>query len=160
METGETRQLLQALKDAMSGHHAHIDFDAAIDDFPPDLRGIRPPGAPHTPWQLLEHMRIAQWDILEFSRDAKHRSPKWPDGYWPKTEAPPSDEAWDKSVAAFRRDRAEMIVFLDEGSENLFKRFPHGDGQTALREVLLIANHNSYHLGQLVFLKKLLSAAA
>jgi hypothetical protein len=160
MNSGEARQLLQQLKDAMSGHHAHLDFDAAVDDFPSKLRGVKPVGAPHTAWEILEHMRIAQWDILEFSRHAKHKSPKWPDGYWPSSEAPPNDEAWDKSIAAFHRDHAEMMALLDQEQGNLFERLPHGDGQTLLREALLIGSHNSYHLGQLELLKKLLTCAA
>jgi hypothetical protein len=105
-------------------------------------------------------MRIAQWDILEFSRDPKHKSPKWPSGYWPGNEVPPSDEAWDKSIEAFRRDHAEMIALLEKEHSSLFERIPHGNGQSLLREALLIANHNSYHLGQLVFLKKMLTGAA
>jgi hypothetical protein len=105
-------------------------------------------------------MRIAQWDILEFSRNSKHESPKWPEGYWPKTDTPPDAQAWDASVRAFQKDRREMEELVNDAQQDLFRRFEHGDGQTLLREALLIANHNSYHLGQLVYLKKALLSAA
>jgi hypothetical protein len=137
---------------------AHIGFDAAVKDFPPALRGEKPAGAPHTAWQLLEHMRIAQWDILEFSRDAKHESPKWPEGYWPESETPPNDHAWDESLRKFRHDLADMKKLVSDTSNDLYVRIQHGDGQTLLREALLVADHNSYHLGQLMFVKKMLGA--
>ncbi|HZQ51888.1 MAG TPA: DinB family protein [Bryobacteraceae bacterium] len=148
--------LRKQLVDAMQGHQAHIDFDSAIGDFPAELRGVKIPGAPHTAWQLLEHMRIAQWDILEFSRNPKHESPKWPEGYWPKTEAPPDAKAWDASVRAFQKDARALEDLVSDAKQDLFRPFEHGEGQTLLREALLIANHNSYHLGQLVYLKKAL----
>jgi hypothetical protein len=154
MNTKEKEPLRSQLVTAMSGRESHIDFDSAVRDFPPEARGVKPPGAPHTPWQLLEHLRIAQHDILEFSRDAKHKSPKWPEGYWPKTEAPPDDKAWDASVASFQNDAREFGKLVEDVQQDLFKPFEHGDGQTLLREALLVATHNSYHLGQLVFLKK------
>jgi DinB superfamily len=155
MSTNESSTLRKMIVDAMSGHHSHIDFDSVVEDFPPELRGVKPKGAPHTAWQLLEHIRIAQWDILEFSRNPQHKSPKWPDGYWPKTEAPPSEEAWNHSVKAYQNDLHELAELIMQ-SGHLFKPIEHGQGQTLLREALLIANHNSYHLGQLAFLKKML----
>jgi len=136
---------------------AHLGFDEAIKGIQPELRGAKAPGAPHTMWQLLEHMRIAQWDILEFSRDASHVSPKWPEGYWPQGESPQSERAWDGSVAQFRHDLEEMKKLVADEKRDLFARIPHGEGQTLLREALLVADHNSYHLGQLVFLKKALA---
>lgn len=148
--------LRKQLVDAMQGHQAHIDFDSAIRDFPAELRGVKPSGAPHSAWQLLEHMRIAQSDILEFSRDPKHKSPKWPEEYWPKTDAPPDEKAWDASVRAFQKDAREMGNLVNDSKEDLFRPFGHGEGQTLLREALLVASHNSYHLGQLVYLKKML----
>jgi hypothetical protein len=151
-----TEQLRKQLLDAMRGHQAHIDFDSAMEDFPPEIRGIKLSGAPHTAWQLLEHMRIAQSDILEFSRNPKHQSPQWPDEYWPQAEAPPSDEAWTNSIQLFRKDAAEMAKLVGNQKEDLFESFAHGEGQTLLREALLVASHNSYHLGQLMFLKKML----
>jgi hypothetical protein len=159
MKNDESVQLRQQLVDAIRGHQAHLDFDAAVKGFPANLRGVKPPGATHTAWQLLEHIRIAQHDILAFSRDATHKSPKWPEGHWPSTEAPPSASAWDKSVAAVRRDGLAFNALVQDPSSDLFKPFAHGEGQNLLREALLVASHNSYHLGQLVYLRKMLDAA-
>jgi hypothetical protein len=158
MNTNESVSLREMLVDAIRGHQAHLDFDSAIADFPVEHRGVKPAGAPHTAWQLLEHMRITQYDILEFSRNPKYKSPEWPEGYWPKTEAPPSKKAWDESVKAFQNDSVEFNRLVQDLGLNLFQAFEHGDGQTLLREALLVASHNSYHLGQLVFLKKTLAA--
>src|SRR5262245_59434186 len=153
------QELKKHLLNLLDFEGAHISLDNAIKGFPAELRGLKPKGAPHSPWQLLEHMRIAQWDILEFSRDANHVSPKWPSGYWPKSEAPPSDAAWSQSVTQFRRDLEETKKLLSDASEEqLYARIPHGEGQTLLREVLLIADHNAYHLGQLVYARKTLEA--
>ncbi len=160
MSTNEIASLRTLLVDAMRGHHAHIDFASAIENFPVEARGVKPAGAPHSAWQLLEHMRIAQHDILEFSRNPQHKSPKWPEGYWPNTEAPPDAKAWDTTVKAFQQDAREMEKLVHDPQHDLYKPIPHGDGQTLLREVLLVANHNSYHLGQLVFLKKMLTSQA
>jgi hypothetical protein len=155
-QDSSTEQLRQQLVDAIRGHQAHIDFDSAIKDFPPAIQGTKPPDAPHTAWQLLEHMRIAQNDILEFSRNPQHKSPQWPDEYWPETEAPPDKEAWSKSVASFQHDTEAMTKLVQNPQIDLFRPFAHGKGQTLLREALLVASHNSYHLGQLMFLKKTL----
>ena len=146
--------LLYLLKDG----GAHIDFRSAVKGWPVALRGKRPKGSPHSGWELLEHMRIAQWDILEFTRDAKHASPKWPEGYWPKTPVPPSAAAWAKSVRAFQADLEGMCALVSDPSTDLFARIPHGDGQTVLRQALLAADHNSYHLGQLMLVRRLLGA--
>ena len=137
---------------------AHIDLDGTVKSFPAGLRGSRPPGAPHTAWQLLEHIRIAQWDILEFSRDPSHKSPAWPEGYWPKSDAPPADGAWDESVAKIHHDLNEMKKLVSDPTLDLLKKLDHGEGQTLLREALLVADHNSYHLGQLMYLRKMLEA--
>ena len=137
---------------------AHADFEATIRSLAPKLRGVRPEGLPHTAWQLLEHLRIAQWDILEFSRDRDHVSPEWPDGYWPETDAPPDDEAWDASVAAFGADLEAMCNLVRDPATDLYAEIPWGDGQTILREALLVADHNAYHLGQIVTLRRLLGA--
>ncbi len=143
------------LADMLNQPQAHLTFDDAIDDFPRDKRGVLPDGFAHTAWQLLEHLRIAQWDILEFSRDPKHVSPKWPEGYWPKTPAPPDDNAWDSSVARFRADLAAMTALIEDTKNDLFAKIPHAkSGQTLLRETIVLAKHNSYHIGQLVLLKK------
>jgi uncharacterized damage-inducible protein DinB len=150
--------LREHVLDLLRGRNAHIDFDKAVADLPSNLRGIKPKGAPHTAWQLLEHMRIAQWDILEFSRDPKHVSPAWPEGYWPKTEAPPSPAAWNNSLRKFRADWKAMAKLVADKKKNVFARIPHGTGQTLLREALLVADHNAYHTGQLVLLRRLLGA--
>lgn len=148
--------LRQHLLNLLDMEGAHIGFDAVVKDFPPELRGVKPAGAAHTAWQLLEHMRLAQWDILEFSRDAKHVSPEFPGGYWPESEAPGSDAAWKKSIAEFRHHLSEMKELVSDAGNDLFAKIPHGEGQTLLREALLVADHNSYHLGQLVLLRQML----
>jgi hypothetical protein len=154
----ESDALRQHLLDLLRGRNAHADFDSVMADFPSRLRGVKPPGAPYTGWQLLEHMRIAQSDILEFSRNAKHKSPPWPEGYWPKTEAPPSAASWNNSLRSFRADLKAMAKLVADKKTDLFARIPHGSGQTILREALLIGDHNSYHLGQILLLRRLLGA--
>jgi hypothetical protein len=142
----------------LRGGGAHLNFDAAVADLPPQLRGAKPAGQPHTPWRLLEHLRIAQWDILEFSRNPRHVSPPFPQGYWPAGDAPPDEGAWDRSVAAFRADLKAMQDLVADPATDLFAPILHGEGQTILREALLIADHNAYHLGQLVLVRRLLGA--
>ncbi|HEV2425020.1 MAG TPA: DinB family protein [Terriglobia bacterium] len=142
----------------LRGGGAHLDFDKAIADLPSEQRGLKAAGLPFTAWRLLEHMRIAQWDILEFSRDAKHTSPAWPEGYWPPSDAPQSAGEWDRSVAAFQSDRKALERLVDNPKTDLHARIPHGEGQTILREALLVADHNAYHLGQLVILRRLLGS--
>ena len=142
----------------LNSGNAHVAFDNVFKDFPAKLRGVKPEGAPHTAWQLLEHMRIAQWDILEFSRNAKHVSPEWPGGYWPKTEKPPNDDAWKKSLASFKRDLKAIEKLVSDPNTDLYGKIPHGTGQNIFREALLVADHNAYHLGQLVLLRRLLGA--
>ncbi len=137
-------------------HDAHANFETILANWPPELRGVKPEGCPHTAWQLLEHLRICQWDILEFSRDSNHSSPDFPSGYWPPSAAPPSNTAWDDSITHFRRDLEETKRLLEDPSVDLFAPIAHGQGQTVLREALLVADHNSYHLGQLVLLRRLL----
>lgn len=152
------RALRKHLVELLTKEHAHASFDSAVDDVPARVRGLRPDGAQHSPWQLLEHLRLGQWDILEFSRNPKHVSPDWPSGYWPTAPAPPDDEAWDRSVEAFRRDLRELVAMVEDESVDLFAKIPHGDGQTVLREALLAADHNAYHVGQLVVVRRLLGA--
>ena len=150
-------QLRQHLIKLLRGGDAHIGFDAAIRNFPASLRGKRPEHAEHSPWEVLEHLRIAQWDILEFSRNPGHQSPEFPAGYWPSTQAPPDDEAWDKSAETFRKDLQALCDLVNDKSTDLFARIPHGDGQTILREALVAADHASYHLGELFLLRRILS---
>jgi hypothetical protein len=150
--------LRKHLVEVLTGGHAHATFEQAVKDLPVELRGKTPKGAEHSPWQLVEHLRLAQSDILEFSRDAKHQSPKWPDGYWPKEKAPADEKAWDKSLRAFKKDLKEMSALVEDPKTDLFAKIPHGDGQTILREALLAADHNAYHIGQLVLVRRLLGA--
>ena len=145
-------QLLELLR----GGGAHLSFDDAIADLPINLRGGKPPGQPHTPWRLVEHMRIAQWDILEFSRAQKHKSPKWPDEYWPPDDAPPTPRAWDESVRKFHEDARSMQELVSDPATDLFAPIPGGQGQTIFREAMLVADHNAYHLGQLIIVRRLL----
>jgi hypothetical protein len=152
----KTDPLRQHLINLLTKAEAHVDLESSIKDFPVKLRGAKPEGSPHTPWQLLEHIRIAQWDILEFSKSAKHKSPKWPDDYWPKTEAPPDNKAWDKSVKQIHADLKAISGLVGDPENDLVAPLAYGDGQTLLREVLLVADHNAYHLGQLVLLRRIL----
>ena len=152
------KALRQHLVSLLKGGDAHATYDAAVKDFPANLYGKKPKGAAHSPWEVLEHMRIAQWDILEFSRNAKHASPEFPDGYWPKTPAPADATAWIKSVQSFRADLKAMVALAENESVDLLARIPHGEGQTILREVLVLADHNAYHLGELLLLRRLLGA--
>jgi hypothetical protein len=158
MNEDQTASLRENLLELLKGGGAHLDFEKAIAGLPTALRGAKPTGLPHTPWRLLEHLRIAQRDILEFTRDPRHRSPPWPEGYWPAGDAPPDNLAWDRSVAAFRADLQAMQDVVADPSTDLFTPLPHGDGQTTLREALLVADHNAYHLGQLVVVRRLLGA--
>ncbi len=148
--------LREHIAELLKGGHAHATFEDAIKDLPPKLRGAKPENFPHSPWMLVEHIRIAQWDILEFSRNAKHKSPKWPEGYWPKTAEPPSTEAWNESVEQVRRDLKAMSDLVKDPSTDLFAKIPGGDGQTILREALLVADHNAYHVAQIVDVRRLL----
>lgn len=140
----------------LSSRQAHVDLDAAFADLPRELQGRKIESLPFTPWQLLEHMRIAQWDILEFSRDPKHVSPEFPAGYWPSTEAPPEESSWEASVSRFRADLEAMVALVSNPTTDLFATIPHGTGQNILREALLVADHNAYHLGQLVLVRRAL----
>jgi hypothetical protein len=135
---------------------AHVDFDKAIARIPPNLRGKAPAGLPYSPWQLLEHLRLAQHDILEFCVNARYKEPKWPDEYWPQSAAPPSDRAWDESIQRYRADRTALQELAANRSIDLTSRIPHGQGQTYLRELVLAADHAAYHVGELVVVRRLL----
>jgi len=153
------QQLREHVLYLLRGGGAHLGFEDAVADLPVDLRGARPRGIPHTPWRLLEHMRICQWDILEYCRNPEHRSPDFPEGYWPTGDAPPSDDEWEKSLSAFRRDLNAVIDMASDPSQDLLRPLPHGkSGHTLLREALLIADHQAYHLGQLVVVRRALGA--
>ncbi len=156
-EAGADAALRDHLVKLLAGGHAHATFDAAVKRLPPALRSRAPKGLPYSAWQLLEHMRIAQWDILEFSRDREHQSPAWPDGYWPE-ERKPTEAAWRKSTSQFRRDLEAMQALVANPKTDLFAPIPWGDGQTILREALLVADHNAYHIGELIVVRRLLGA--
>ncbi len=153
-----SKSLRQHLIKVLEGSEAHAEFDAAIADMPFALQGKIPKGAEHSPWQELEHLRIAQFDIFEFAVDPKHKSPKFPEGYWPHNPAPPDEEAWAKSAQAFVAERKRFAKVLADESTDLVAKIPHGDGQTILRQALVAVDHNAYHLGQLVLLRRLLGA--
>jgi DinB superfamily len=142
----------------LDGGGAHARFSEIVSDMPENLRGIKPEGLSHSAWMLLEHLRIAQSDILEFGRNPKHESPKWPEGYWPENEVPPNAAAWNKSVQQFRKDLKAVLELVENPKTDLYAKIPWGDGQTILREALLIADHNAYHLGQLLDVRRLLGA--
>jgi hypothetical protein len=152
------QSLRKHLVELLEGGSAHAKFEDVIKGLPAHLRGVKPANFPHTAWMLLEHLRLAQWDILEFSRNPKHASPPWPSGYWPKVEAPPNAAAWNRSVQQFRRDLKAMQSLVTNRKTDLFARIPWGDGQTLLREALLVADHNAYHLAQLLDVRRLLGA--
>jgi uncharacterized damage-inducible protein DinB len=146
----------ELLARVLSWEDAHVGFDAAVADIPEPLRGRQPDGLPYSPWQLLEHLRRTQRDILEFCRNANYQERDWPADYWPPDQAPPSREAWDESVQRFREDRAALQHLAADTTIDLAARIPHGTGQTYLRELVLVADHSAYHVGQLVAVRRLL----
>lgn len=152
-------ELREQLKKFMAGGEAHVNFDDAVKDFPPDLRGRVPKGLPYSAWQILEHIRMAQRDILEFSQNKNYKRLKWPDDYWPKEPQPPSERAWDDSIRQIEEDRAAFEKIIDAADDsNLAKPIPWGDGQSLLREAFLVGDHQAYHLGELVVVRRLLGA--
>src|ERR1044071_1747657 len=142
----------------LGGGGAHLSFDDFVNSFPPDLCGRRIEGLPYTPWQVLEHMRLAQWDILEFSRDPDHVSPEFPKGYWPKPDELGNPQLWQQTIHQFRNDLQQMEALVEDPSTDLHAKIAHGDGQTILREALLIADHNAYHLGVLAVMARIVKA--
>jgi hypothetical protein len=150
------QSLRKELVELLGGGNAHAKFEDVIKDLPPKLRGTKPEKFPHSPWMILEHLRIAQSDILEFSRNPKHKSPNWPEGYWPKVATPLNASAWNKSVQEFRRDLKALQALVASPKTDLFAPIAWGDGQTILREALLAADHNAYHLAQMVDVRRLL----
>jgi hypothetical protein len=156
--TNPDKALREHLLYLLDGGGAHAKFDDAIKALPAKLHGVKPENLPHTAWMLLEHMRLTQWDILEFSRNSKHVSPDWPREYWPKNNAPANAAAWENSVQEFHADLKAMMQLVASPKTDLFARIRWGDGQTILREALLVADHNAYHLGQMVDLRRLLGA--
>jgi uncharacterized damage-inducible protein DinB len=150
MDEDRDRSLREHLRKLLDWEDAHVSFDTAIAGVEPALRGEAPEGQPHSLWQLLEHLRLAQRDILEFCRNPDYVEPAHPEDYWPSGAAPPTEEAWEESIAGFRRDLEALKELAGAAAVNLFDRIPHGTGQTYLRELLLVADHNAYHVGQIV----------
>ena len=157
MNVAELRKQLIALLD---GGQAHASFGDVVKNFPAELQGVVPEGLPYSAWQLLEHLRLAQEDILLFSKnyDGKYESPKWPEGYWPKQAQPPTDDAWNASVKRVEEDLKAFKDLIEDENGDLFAPFAWGEGQNLLREALLIADHNAYHLGEMLVVRRLLGA--
>jgi len=153
---GSDTELREELVRLVEGGGAHATFEDAVEGFPVEARGATVPGVLHTPWQLLEHLRLAQWDILEFCRNPSHESPNWPDGYWPKDSAPPTKTAWNESVTRFLEDRSALTEWIKDGSVDLLASVPDEDGPSLLHEIVITGQHNSYHLGQLLLLRRAL----
>lgn len=158
MAKTEDRALREQLVTFLSGREAHAEFKDVLNDFPVAVRGAVPKGALHSAWQELEHIRIALHDLLDFSTNPNYTAMQWPDDYWPKQAAPENDEAWDASVRAVKKDMADFEKLVGDPESNLYATFPWGDGQTLLREVLIAGQHTSYHLGQIVLLRRMLGA--
>ena len=158
MPQDSNHSLRQHLLELLAGGQAHAKFEDAIKGLPLQLRGAKPSNFPHSPWMLLEHLRIAQHDILEFSRNRNHNSPKWPEGYWPKNEGPPNADAWTKSINQYKADMKAMQALVKNPKTDLFAKIPWGEGQTILREALLLADHNAYHIAQLIDVRRLVGA--
>jgi uncharacterized damage-inducible protein DinB len=160
MSASSDSSLCAHLTKLLDWKDAHVGFDAAVEGLPPTLRGAAPAGLPYSPWQLVEHLRLAQHDILDFCRNPNYRELHWPDDYWPAAAEPPKLSDWDESIAAFRRDRAALQALASDSKIDLHARIPHGTGQTYLRELLLVADHTAYHVGQLVAIRRALGAWA
>jgi uncharacterized damage-inducible protein DinB len=158
MSSDDEKILRKQLLNFLDGHQAHVDFDDAVRDLPAKLRGAKPDGIVHSVWELLEHIRRAQFDILEFIRNPDYESPPWPEGYWPETESPPGSSEWNKSVKSYKEDLKALRDIAEDPNTDLFSPIPHGTGQTTLREILLVVDHSAYHLGQLVLVRKALGA--
>jgi len=154
----DNRELREQLSELLRGGSAHADANTVLVDFPADKRTPKPDGAPYNAWQLLWHINFTLHDLLEFCTNPKYLAPKWPDEYWPESKTPPSEDAWDSTVRALQADLAQFQKMIMDPAENMYATIPWGDGQTVLREILLAADHTSYHLGQIVLLRKQLDA--
>jgi hypothetical protein len=152
----QSDMLREQLVNLLGWQDAHVNFDDAVAAIPQDMQGVRPERLPYSLWQLLEHLRITQRDILDFCRDAEYKAPKWPDDYWPKSSNPPTPDSWQESADAYRADREMLSDLVRDPALDLYAKIPHGEGQTYLREVLLVADHNSYHVGEFVAVRRLL----
>lgn len=155
MANASNDSIVQELSQALRQGNAHVSLEEAVADMKAEFRTQLYENLPYSIWQLLEHIRIAQWDIVEFSSSATHQSPKWPDEYWPKKTEEISDQVWDKTLEQIQQDRERFIQLLYERKEELFNPFDYGDGQTLFREGLLIIDHTSYHVGEVLVLRRL-----
>ena len=155
MKMNQNDSLRQQLIKLLDWQDAHVNFDAAVEGIPPALQGVRPEGLPYSPWELLEHMRLTQSDILNFCRNPDYKAPKWPAEYWPKTTSPPTPNDWQESITAFRADRQSLQSLIADPALDLYAEIPHGEGQMYLREVLLVADHSAYHVGELIAVRRL-----
>lgn len=156
--TDVTTAMRSQLVALLTGSNAHVSFDEAVKDLPAELRGVKPDKLPYSIWQLVDHIRIAQWDILEFSRSATHQSPEWPAGYWTNEAAPADETAWQQALEQIKKDRDAFVSLLNDPQRNLYAPFDYGNGQNLLREALLIADHTAYHVGEIVITRRLLGA--
>jgi len=153
-----TNALRKHVRDVLTARQAHATFEDAVSKLSPEARGTRPEQLPYSVWELVEHIRRAQYDILAYCRDPDYESPDWPDDYWPEAPSPPNDEAWDASVAQVRNDRNEMVELVMDENTALLDPVPASDEHTYLREALLIADHTAYHIGQIVAVRRCLQA--
>ena len=157
MRTRELDSLRKELVELLHGGNAHAAFDDAVEGIASKNRSAKPASVPHSLWELVEHLRIAQHDILEFSRNPHHQSPKWPEGYWPASDGPADDHEWEASLKHFRSDLAAFVALVNDASNDLTAPIAHApEGQSLLREALTLADHNSYHIGQIALLRKIL----
>jgi hypothetical protein len=155
---GKRKELVKELKDLILKGNAHASLDEALDKVPARVRGIVPDKLPYSIWQLAEHIRLAQWDILDFSRNPDYQPMNWPEAYWPKKKAPKNNAEWDKTIKQIKKDRNDFIKLLENEDTDFYTPFPHGNGQNLLREAMLIADHNSYHAGEIIVIRRLLGA--
>jgi hypothetical protein len=158
MEAQTRTALVNQLSQLLAGGNAHATFEQAVADLPAPLRNQAVPGVPYTIWHLVEHLRIAQWDIVEFTLDPNHESPQWPEGYWPAKDSAVDEAGWQATLAAIARDQQRFLDHLHDPAIDLFAPLPHGDGQNVLREALLIGDHAAYHTGEIILLRRLLGA--
>lgn len=148
--------IINELVKLLQGGSAHAGFKKAVDGLPAELRGVKAYNLPYTIWQLVEHIRIAQWDMLEFSKEGNHQSPKWPDDYWPKETAPANNTAWEQSIKQIEAELDEFVKLIKHS--NVYAPIPHGSGQTILREALQVADHTAYHIAEIIIIRRLLNA--
>jgi len=159
MQTDQRKALVDELLFLLNKGNAHVSFEDAVADFPKALRNLTPDTLPYNVWQLVEHIRITQWDIVQFCISAQHQSPPWPSGYWPKPSPKPiDDQAWEAALKQIAEDKKRLIALLNDTANDLFKPFAHGDGQNLLREAMLVADHTAYHTGEIVVVRRLLKA--